>query len=131
MPLPTPEDYGLPDETTIAVPIPAGGLTLFRLLRSASPRIDDFEPDWTRPQARLRRIPELSRSSISHWLEQGQALSASTRRVAFVARLELEDESLTRVALTEREGLGHVDVWAYPRTLLAAVVEVARLERPT
>lgn len=127
MPLPVPEDY---DDATVAAPVTARGFTLHRLLRSGSPGIEDFEPDWTRPRAQLRRIPGRTRVSISHWLEQAQALCASTRRVAFIARLELRDEPLTRVALTEREGLGHVDVWAYPRTLLAVVVEVVRLERP-
>lgn len=130
MTLPTPEAYGLPEDATIVVPVSAGSVTLYRPLRSGSPRIEDFEPDWTRPQGQLRRIPELARVSISHWLDQTQALCVSTRRVAFIASLELRDEVLTMVALTEREGLGHVDVWGYPRTLLAAVVAVVRLERP-
>jgi hypothetical protein len=130
MRLPTPAAHGLPDEATIAVPVPDRGLTLYRLLEANEPQLGDFEPDWTRPQAQLRGIPELFRVSISHWLEQAQARRASARSVAFIATIELRDEPLARVAMTEREGLGHVDVWAYPRTLLAAVVAVVRLERP-
>jgi hypothetical protein len=74
-----------------------------------------------------RGIPEVFRTSVSAWLEQAQAAAASNRRVAYVARLALLDEPLTRVALTEHGGYGHVDVWAYPGTLLGAVVDVIRI----
>jgi hypothetical protein len=124
--LPTPRAHSLPDDATIAVPVPPGGLTLYRLLESESPRLEDFEPVWTRPQAQLRRIPELFRVSISHWLELEQALLASERRLAFVARLELEPDPLVHAALTEQEARGHVDVWANPHVLLRAVADVVR-----
>lgn len=118
----------------MAVPVPDGGLTVFRLLRGAEPRVEDFEPDYTRPQAQLRGIPELSRASISHWLEHEQALSVSTAPRAYIARVDLEPNLLTRVALTElapnsEPRPGHVDIWGYPRDLLAAVVDVSAIGR--
>ena len=64
--------------------------------------------------------------SLSHWLEPNRALAASTRRVSFVARVELEASPLARVALTEQKGPGHVDVWANPHALLRATSDVVR-----
>ena len=47
--------------------------------------------------------------------------------------MELKADPLVRIALTERAGngvrQGHVDVWAYPRTLLEAVVDVSEGRR--
>lgn len=134
MPLPVPERHHLDPEAVIAIPVPSDGLTLYRLLRARDPRPEDFEPDYTRPQAQLRAIPELSRVSISHWLQDQQAFSVSTARRAFIARVELTPDPLTRVALTERDPRGelrpgHVDVWGYPRELLACVVDVIVIER--
>jgi hypothetical protein len=127
--LPTPAEHGLPGTTTIAVPVPFDGLTLYRLLEHESPGERDFEPKLSRNQARLRGLPELFRGSISHWLERRAAISASERSTCFVARLELSGESLIRVALTEEWGSGHVDVWAPPQELMAAVAEVVRERR--
>ena len=127
MRLPTPGARGLPDDATIVVPVPGGGLTVYRLLEASEPRLSDFECGWTRAQGQLRGIPELFRTSISAWLEQTQAARAS-RGVAHIARLALEPGPLTRVALTEDEDIGHVDVWAYPRELQRAVVEVVRVQ---
>jgi hypothetical protein len=134
MTLPSPERHDLPQEAVITVPVPPDGLTLFRLLRGGDPRQEDFEPDYTRPQAQLRSIPELFRGSISHWLEQKQAVSVSTERRAGIARVHLRPDPLTRVALTEFDPRGeprpgHVDVWGYPRELLACVVDVVVVER--
>lgn len=134
MPLPSPEAHGLPDDTVIAVPVPDDGLTVFRLLRGAEPRVEDFEPDYTRPQAQLRRIPELFRSSISSWLQRDQALAQSTQMQVWIARVVLEPNPLTRVALTElglggKPQPGHIDVWGYPRELLACVAEVSETKR--
>lgn len=126
MRLPTPGAHGLPEEATIAVPVPPDGLTLYRLLESETPRLKDFEPNKTRAQAQLLGIPELFRVSLSHWLEPNRALAASTRRVSFVARVELEASPLVRVALTEQKGPGHVDVWANPHALLRATSDVVR-----
>jgi len=126
VPLPTPDAHGLPDDATIAVPVPAEGLTLYRLLESKTPRLKDFEPNRTRAQAQLLRIPELFRVSASHWLDLTQALRASERRIACVARVELGPDPLVRVAVTERHETGHVDVWASPHVLLHAVAEVVR-----
>jgi len=126
VPLPTPDAHGLPGDATIAVPVPADDLSLYRLLESEAPRLKDFEPVLTRAQAQLRGIPELFRVSISHWLELAQAVGASERRVCFVARVNLAPDVLTRVALTENEGEGHVDVWASPHILLRSVAEVVR-----
>ena len=102
---------------------------LYRLLERESPRREDFEPGWTRAQAQLQAIPELSRTAISHWLEVELAAQRSERRISFIARLELSEHPLVRVALTEQEGRGHVDAWAHPQTLLDAVADVARVER--
>ncbi len=128
MTLPRPEALGLPAGSAVAVPVPDGGLTLYRRLRHADPTVDDFELTWTRPQAQLRRIPDLFRTSFSHWLFPEQAIAAGDGITRYLARVELVPDPLIRVALTERVGddrePGHVDVWAYPRQLLAAVAEV-------
>jgi hypothetical protein len=125
--LPTPADHGLPDDATIAVPVPAAGLKLYRLLDHEAPRLRDFEPKLSRNQARLAGLSELFRGSISHWLEHEQAVAISDRRTSFVARLELRDtDGLISVALTEAKGPGHVDVWGHPDALLAAVARVVR-----
>jgi hypothetical protein len=124
--LPTPADHGLPDDATIVVPVPASGLTLYRLLEHEHAREGDFEPSLSRSQAKLRGIPELFRGSLSLWLEEGQAVAASNRPTSFVARLVLTDTSLVRVASTEQRTKGHVDVWSHPQELLQAVVDVVR-----
>ena len=111
MQLPTPADHGLPDDATIVVPVPREG---------------DFEPSLSRNKAKRRGIPELFRSSVSFWLEEGQAVAASTRPTSFVARLVLTDTGLVHVASTEQRAKGHVDVWAHPQELLQAVVDVVR-----
>jgi hypothetical protein len=115
--LPSPEAHRLPPNAAIVVPVPTAGLTLYRLLRGANPRPEDFEPTFTRPQAQIRGIPELFRTSVSHWLSPQQAAAWSTQKIYRVARLELRPDPLTRVALTERadgdERIGHVDVWAH------------------
>lgn len=131
MPLPRPTDHGLSGEATLAVPVPAEGLTLHRLLEHETARERDFEPTLSRSQAKLRSVPELFRGSISHWLAQKQAVEASERRTCFVARLELPAASLIRVALTEQWGEGHVDVWAHPQDLLNAVADVVREQKRT
>lgn len=113
----------------IAVPLPPRGLTVYRLVKAEQPGIDDFEPMWTRPQAQLRGLPELFRSGLSHWLDQSLAAAQSVRQEAWVARLRLEPHPLTRVALTEQFGDGHVDVWGYPRDLLRAVVDVVQVAK--
>jgi hypothetical protein len=124
--LPTPADHGLPGDATIVVPVPASTLTLYRLLEHEHAREGDFEPSLSRNQAKLRGIPELFRGSVSFWLEEGQAVAASTRPTSFVARLVLRDTGLVHVATTERRAKGHVDVWAHPQELLQAVVDVVR-----
>jgi hypothetical protein len=129
--LPSPHDHGLPDKATIAVPIPAGGVILHRLLEHETPTERDFEAKLTRTQAKLRGVPELVRGSISHWLEHDGAISASERSTCFVARVELPAGSLVRVALTEEWGTGHIDVWGHPQELLAAVAAVVRELRRT
>lgn len=131
MALPRPSEYGLAGEATIAVPVPAEGLTLFRLLEHEAAQERDFEPKLSRSQAKLRGVPELFRGSVSHWLEHGQAVDASERRTCFVARLALPAEGLVRVALTEAWGEGHVDVWAHPQDLVNAVADVVREQKRT
>lgn len=134
MPLPVPERHHLAPEAVIAVPVPPDGLTVYRLLRGRDPRPEDFEPDYTRPQAQLRGIPELFRVSVSSWLEHEQALAQSRQRPTYIGRVDLWPSPLTRVALTERDAQGeplpgHVDIWGYPRDLLACVVDVLVIER--
>jgi hypothetical protein len=124
--LPTPADHGLPDDATIVVPVPTPALTLYRLLEHERPRGGDFEPSLSRNQAKVRGVPELFRGSVSFWLEEGLAVSASRRPTSFVARLVLTDTGLVHVASTEQRAKGHVDVWAHPEELLQAVVEVVR-----
>jgi hypothetical protein len=127
--LPKPAEHGLRKTATIAVPVPSSGFTLYRLLEHERPSERDFEPKLSRNQAKLRGLPELFRGSISHWLERDQAIDASDRSTCFVARLDLSEGNLIRVALTEEWGRGHVDVWAHPQELFAAVVEVVRQRR--
>ncbi|MGH2989004.1 MAG: hypothetical protein ACRDMY_03910 [Gaiellaceae bacterium] len=134
MPLPSPDRHNLPTEAAIAVPVPPDGLTLYRLLDASEPRQKDFEPTYTRPQAQIRAIPELFRASVSCWLQPEQALTALRRPRVWSAQLELRQDPLTRVALTELDPHGesrpgHVDVWAYPRELLASVIDVVLIER--
>lgn len=133
MPLPRPEDLDLPPSSVVVVAVPDEGLTLYRLLRGSEPRQEDFEPSFTRPQAQLRGIPELFRTSASHWLRPEQAAAWSTQAVYRIARVELRPDPLIRVALTERAGNGvrpgHVDVWSYPTALLQAVVDVTEGRR--
>jgi hypothetical protein len=124
MPLPRVSDHGLPVDATIAVPVPMGGLTLYRLVDGEPPTAGDFEERRTRPQAERDGIPELFRLSVSHWLRYEQAAAHSIRRRFHVAELRLEPHRLVRVALTEEHGEGHVDVWAAPQTLLEAVASV-------
>jgi hypothetical protein len=124
MPLPRASDHELPRDATIAVPVPAEGLTLYRLVDGESPTVRDFDERRTRPQAERDGVPELFRLSVSHWLRYEQAAARSTRHRFHVAELRLEPHQLVRVALTEEHGEGHVDVWAAPQTLLEAVASV-------
>jgi hypothetical protein len=124
VPLPRPSDHGLTGDATIAVPVPAEGVTLYRLVDGESPTIRDFEERRTRPQAERDGIPELFRLSVSHWLRYEQAAAHSIRRRFLVAEVRLEPGGLVRVALSEEHGEGHVDVWAAPQTLLQAVASV-------
>lgn len=63
---------------------------------------------------------------MSHWLRYEQAAAHSIRRRFYVAELQLERYPLIRVALTEEHGEGHVDIWASPDALLAAVASVVQ-----
>lgn len=128
-PLPSPAEHGLPTSATIAVPVPADGLTLYRLLEHETPSEHDFEPKLSRTQAKLRGVPELFRGSISHWLQRDQAIVASERTTCFIAQLNLAAGNLLRVALTEDWGVGHVDVWGHPRELFDSVAGVVRERR--
>lgn len=59
MPLLRASDHGLPDDATIAVPVPPEGLTLYRLVDGETATVRDFEERRTRPQAERDGIPEL------------------------------------------------------------------------
>lgn len=121
MPLPKAAEHDLPDGATISVPVPVDGLRLYRLVDGDEPNLRDFEERRTRPQAERDGIPELFRLSVSHRLRYEQAAAHSVRRRFHVAELELAAHPLIRVALTEEHGEGHVDAWAPPEALLAAV----------
>ena len=101
--LPKPDAHGLPETTTIAVPVPDDGLRLYRLVDGEAPSLRDFEERRTRPQAERDGIPELFRLSVSHWLRYEQAAAHSIRRRFHVAELELAPRELVRVALTEEQ----------------------------
>jgi hypothetical protein len=105
------------------LPVPKDGLTLFRLLEGETPREKDFEPHLSRNQARIRNVPELLRTSLSHWLTEDQALAHSQRRRTAIAELRLLPGGLTH-ALTEEFDEGHIDVWGHPRDLLDTVARV-------
>jgi hypothetical protein len=122
---PRPDELGLPS-AIVAVPVASDGLTLYRLLEHVTPSVRDFEPAFSRNQARLRELPELLRTSVSHWLAEEPAVAASVRDACFVARLELDAAGTIRVALTEEWGEDHVDVWGHPEELLGAVAGVER-----
>ena len=129
MPLLRPADHNLPEGTTLVAMVPPEGLTLYRLLDGATPRLQDFEPRLSRSQAERQGVPEVFRTSVSHWLEEGQAGEVARHRTFYVARVELEPHKLVRVALTEEQDPGHVDVWAHPQRLLDAVGEVLNRRR--
>ncbi len=82
-PLPTPELHGLPEDATIAVPVPAGGLTVHRLLEHEAPSDHDFEPTLSRNQAKLRGVPELFRTEqigkghVDVWAHPQELLGAA------------------------------------------------------
>lgn len=124
--LPRAADHGLPETATIAVPVPADGLTVYRLVDGEAPTLRDFDERRTRPHAERDGIPELFRLSVSHWLRYEQAAAHSIRPRFHVAELELPPDALVRVALTEEHGEGHVDVWAPPGALLAAVASTVQ-----
>lgn len=129
MTIPDPLALGLGPEATIAVAVPDGGLSLYRLVEGPQPRERDFEQRLTRAQARRDQVPDLFRFSASHWLSSQEAADHSLVRRPWVATLVLPAGGLIRLALTELLGPGHVDVWADPTDLLAAVADVARLRR--
>ena len=122
--LPDPRQMGLPIGAFVVVP--ANGLDLWRLLRESSPTVSDFEERVTRAQAERIGLPEIFRTTVSHFEQRRQAVAQSRSRRGYVARLHLTADPHTRVALTTFEHAGHVDVWGFPLTLLAAVLDVER-----
>ena len=114
--LPEPSANDLPPGTVIAVP--AGALTVYRLVRTDPPTLRDFRP----PSAELaagRGWPELLRVGLSHFLEAEQARRVRRTPLSFVARVELPQAQGVYVARTGRQA-GHVTVWAPPTALLEA-----------
>jgi hypothetical protein len=111
--LPSPSALGLPRETVIA--IPAGGLSVYRLVLSDPPTEADFAPQ---PLARANRMgwAEIVRLGVSHFLERGQAAAQRRRRDSRIARVILPSDSRIHLARTGR-GAGHVTVWAPPGEL--------------
>lgn len=119
--LPEPDSYGLPTGSVIAVP--AGGLTVYRLVLSDPPTDEDFA---TQPAERAERMgwAELVRLGVSHYLERGQADARRRLPGSRVARVTLNPHRRIHVARTGRSE-GHVTVWAPPGVLkeTAAVVD--------
>lgn len=122
LPLPDPTDFGLsrfPD-SGVAVRVPRGGLTLYRLVRSQPASLNDFQ---ARIFARLvTGDPELLRAGLSH-LTKEAALEFRRDPTSKVARLELTHHKTIHVARTNRLAAGqHVTVWAPAAILVAAIV---------
>lgn len=122
--LPDPRQMGLPAGAFVVVPVVE--LDVWRLLRESAPTVSDFEERVTRAQAERLGLPEIFRTSASHFEQRSQAVAQSRSRRGYVARLHLTADPHTRVALTPFEQPGHVDVWGFPHTLLAAVRDVER-----
>lgn len=119
--VPTARELGLPAGTVIA--IPAGGLTLYRLIRGSAPDRDDFRP-LRAERARARRVPELLRLGLSHFLSVEHARAVMRRPSSRVAALLVEHDMAAHVARTGRLP-GHVTVWASTEDLLARARVVA------
>lgn len=122
--LPDPRQLTLPAGAFVVVP--AAGLDLWRLLRESSPTVGDFEERVTRAQAERLGLPEIFRTSVSHFEYRRQAVAQSRSGRGYVALLHLTADPHTRVALTPFEHDGHVDVWGFPRRLIAAIRDVER-----
>jgi hypothetical protein len=114
--LPTPGPLGLPRETVVAVP--ADGLSVYRLVRSDPPTLQDFLPP-SPELAAQRRWPELLRVGLSHFLPPEQAEQLRRHRVSRIARIDLDRGRGIYVARTGRTP-GHVTVWAQAAVLLEA-----------
>ena len=85
----------------------------------------------TRPQAERLGLPEIFRTSVSHFVERDQAVAQSRAGNGYIADVRLVRDAHTRIALTPFEHEGHVDVWGFPTTLLASVVDVQRFTTHT
>lgn len=109
-----PATLGLPREAVVAVP--ANGLDVYRLVRSATPKPADFAPV---PPARAatRGAPELLRLGISFYLEPWQAEAVRLRPSSRVVRVTLRAGRRIHVARTGARP-GHVTVWAPLEELL-------------
>lgn len=121
-----PDPRGLVLPTGAFVVVPATGLDLWRLLRESAPTANDFEERVTRAHAERIGLPEIFRTSVSHFEQRPQAVIQSRRGRGYVARLHLTADPHTRVALTPFEHDGHVDVWSFPHIPLAAIRDVER-----
>lgn len=112
--LPLPSELGLSDEVVVA--IPESGLGVYRLIRGAKPRREDFLA--TRPEkARQRGLPEILRLGYSAYLTREAAERVRRFPESRIAIVTLPQSPLVHVART----LGspdHVTVWAPPQVSL-------------
>ena len=96
--LPDPRQMGLPAGAFVVVL--AAGQDVWRLSRESSPTVSDVEERVTRAQAERLGLPEIFRTSVSHFEQRSQAVAQSRSRRGYVARLHLTADPHTRVALT-------------------------------
>lgn len=103
--------------------------TLYRIVKTNPPTIEDFFSHERRGQPLPRGAPPSLRASWTavsthDTIEASRAVQRRFPRTgAFIARVEIEDEAPVRVEQTGTD-LHHFDVWAEPAGLLARVVVV-------
>src|SRR4051812_34253472 len=114
--------YELPSDSLIA--IPAGGWTVFRLVKHDPPNADDFRA-MTKARAERMNTAEIYRLGLSHYMTSEQARNIRVNAESMVARVTLKPDSRIHVARTERDLPGHLDVWGPVDILLedAQVIE--------
>ena len=115
---------GLPAGAFVVVP--AAGQDVWRLSRESSPTVSDFEERVTRAEAERLGLPEIFRNEcqpLRATLASGRTIALQTR----VRRSPAPDGGPAHPCRAHPvEQPGHVDVWGFPHTLLAAILDVER-----
>ena len=114
--------HELPPDSLIV--IPAGGWTVFRLVKRDPPDADDFRA-MTKARAERTGTAEIYRVGLSHSMTAEQAGNVRINPDSMVASVVLKPDSRIHVARTEPELPGHLDVWGPVDVLLedAQVIE--------